>query len=94
MFINFIVFNKINSFSNSDRISRVAKAINFIVFNKHESGIRNMATKNQLNDIVAIENVITGIIDGGFIDTYDKLIDYLGHEWKKKWGNPVAALKY
>ena len=78
----------------SDRISRVAKAINFIVFNKHESGIRNMATKNQLNDIVAIENVITGIIDGGFIDTYDKLIDYLGHEWKKKWGNPVAALKY
>ncbi len=34
-----------------------------------------MATKNQLNDIVAIENVITGIIDGGFIDTYDKLID-------------------
>lgn len=53
-----------------------------------------MATKNQLNAIVAIENVITGIIDGGFIDTYDKLIDYLGHEWKKKWGNPVAALKY
>ena len=67
---------------------------NFIVFNKHESGIRNTATKNQLNDIVAVENVITGIIDGGFIDTYDKLIDYLGHEWKKKWGNPVAALKY
>jgi hypothetical protein len=28
------------------------------------------------------------------LDTYDKLIDYLGHEWKKKWGNPVAALKY
>lgn len=77
----------------SDKISRVAKAINFIVFNKHESGIRNTATKNQLNDIVAVENVITGVIDGGFIDTYDKLIDYLGHEWKKKWGNPVMSLK-
>ena len=31
--------------------------------------------------------------DGGFVDTYDKLIDYLGHEWKKKWGNPVMSLK-
>mgnify|MGYP003184098418 CR=1 FL=1 len=77
----------------SDKISRVAKAINFIVFNKHESGIRNTATNNQLNDIVAVENVITGVIDGGFIDTYDKLIDYLGHEWKKKWSNPITCLK-
>lgn len=78
----------------SDKISRVAKAINFIVFNKHEDGIRNMATKNQLNDIVAIENIITGVISGGFVDSYENLINYLGKEWKKKWGNPVQALKY
>lgn len=73
----------------SDRIKRVAKAINYIVFNKHEEGIRNNASRNELNDIMAVEMAITTVIDGGFIKSYDELIKYLGNEWKKKWGNPV-----
>lgn len=76
-----------------DNIRRVAKAINFIIFNKHEDGIRNTASKNELNDIIALENVIAALIDGKFISNFDSLINYLGNEWKKKWGNPVLSLK-
>lgn len=76
-----------------DSIKRVAKAINFIVFNKHEDGIRNTASKDELNDIIAIENVIASVIDDGFIKDYNSLINYLGDKWKRKWGNPVLALK-
>lgn len=76
-----------------DKIRRVAKAINFIVFNKHEDGIRNTATEDQLNEISELEISISSIIDGGFIKSYDALIDYLGNEWKKRWGNPIANLK-
>lgn len=74
-------------------IRRVAKAINFIVFNKHEEGIRNTATENQLNEISELEISISSIIDGGFVNNYDELIEYLGKEWKKKWGNPIMSLK-
>lgn len=76
-----------------DNIKRVAKAINFIVFNKHEDGIRNTASKDELNDIIAIENVIASVVDDGFIKDYNSLINYLGDKWKRKWGNPVLALK-
>lgn len=77
----------------SDKIKRVAKGINFVVFNKHEDGIRNSASKDELNDIIAIENVIAALVDGDFLKDYNSIINYLGSEWKKKWGNPVLALK-
>ena len=77
----------------SDKIKRVAKGINFVVFNRHEDGIRNSASKDELNDIIAIENVIAALVDGNFLKDYNSIINYLGNEWKKKWGNPVLALK-
>ena len=77
----------------SDKIRVVAKSINFIVFNKHEDGIRNFATKNELSEIIAIENTINGIIDGGFVHSFEELKNYLSKEWVKKWGDPIAALK-
>ena len=54
---------------------------------------RNMATEEQLNDITELEIAISSIIDGGFITNYNDLISYLGKEWKKRWGNPIMALK-
>ena len=77
----------------SDKIKIVAKAINFIVFNKHEDGIRNFATKNELNEIISIENAVGAIIDGEFVHSFEELRMYLGKEWKKRWGNPIMTLK-
>lgn len=64
----------------SDKIKIVAKAINFIVFNKHEDGIRNFATKNELNEIISIENAVGAIIDGEFVHSFEELRMYLGKE--------------
>lgn len=75
-----------------DYISRVAKAINFIVFNKHEDGIRNTATRNQLNEIVTLENEIHCLLRDEFIKDYQGLIKYMGDRWKKRWGNPIENL--
>lgn len=77
----------------AEKIRIVAKAINFIVFNKHEDGVRNFADKRQLREIISIENSISAIIDGGFISSFDDLRNYLGREWKKKWGNPVLSIE-
>lgn len=77
----------------SDKIKQVAKGINFVVFNKHEDGIRNSASKDELNDIIDLENVISALVDDGFLKDYDSIINYIGNKWTKKWGNPVLALK-
>lgn len=77
----------------SDKIRRVAKAVNYVVFNEHSDNRRNFASKSEMSEIVAIENVVTGIIDGGFVVSYDDLITFLGKEWRKKWGNPIEKLR-
>lgn len=77
----------------SDKIKRVAKGINFVVFNRHEDGIRNSASKDELNDIIDLENVISALVDDGFLKDYNSIINYIGNKWTKKWGNPVLALK-
>ena len=69
----------------SECIKRVAKAMNYIVFNRHEDSIRNRATEEQLNQITELELAISSIIDCGFISDYDTLIAYLKKEWLKRW---------
>ena len=84
------IVNDKNEFK--DKIQRVAKAINFIVFNEHDDGRRNKANKSEITEIVALENVIVGLINGGFIKDFNGLINYLGEEWRKKWGNPIKRI--
>lgn len=73
-------------------ISSIAKAINYIVFNSHEDNIRNSASKDQLNDIITLENNISNLIDDGFIKSYNELIEYLRKKWIKTWGDVISQL--
>lgn len=75
-----------------DKIRRVAKGINFIVFNEHEDNRRNRASRNEMMEIVLWENTITAIIESGLIKSYNELIEFLGKEWKKKWGNLIDRI--
>jgi hypothetical protein len=52
----------------------LAKALNHIVFNKHEPGIRNTGTKEQLKELAAIEEKLAFAIDMEYIKTFDSLI--------------------
>lgn len=73
-------------------IKRVAKGINYIVFNYHEEGYRNKATSEQLDEIVLLENIISSNIEDGYIKDFSDLIKFLGNKWRRKWGNPIESL--
>lgn len=74
----------------SECIKKIAEAMNYIIFNKHEDGIRNKATEEQLNQITELELAISSIIDCGFISDYNILIAYLRKEWMKRWDFSVV----
>lgn len=55
----------------------LAKALNFIVFGKHEVGIRNTGTKEQLKELASIEEKMAFAIDMGYISSFDMLLKEL-----------------
>lgn len=65
--------------------AKVAKSLNYVVFNRHESGIRNTATKEQLSALIDIEKKMAWSIDMGDINTEKELINRLRKVWHKKF---------
>jgi hypothetical protein len=63
----------------------LAKALNHIVFNKHESGIRNTGTKDQLKELADIESKMAFAIDMGYIKSFDELLKELRKLWNLKY---------
>lgn len=68
----------------------LAKALNYITFNKHEAGIRNKATSIQLKELEDLEKKMAFAIDMGYIKSFDNLIDELRKIYCKKY--PALAL--
>ena len=52
----------------------LAKALNHIVFGKHETGIRNTGTKEQLKALANIEEKMAFAIDMDYITSFDMLL--------------------
>lgn len=72
--------------SASKAITKVAKALNYIVYNAHESEIRNkQAEESKVKELAELERDITKLINRGFIKTFDQLIKYLRQLWSEKY---------
>lgn len=69
-------------FPNVD-YSKLAKGLNHVVFDFHESGIRNRATESQLKELENIERQMAFAIDMGYIKSFDQLIEALRVMWHK-----------
>ena len=65
----------------------LAKELNHIVFGRHEAGIRNTGTKDQLKELANIEENMAFAIDMGYIKNYDQLISELRKIWHSKQKN-------
>lgn len=52
----------------------MATALNMAVFKRHETGIRNIATKEQLKELEQLESQLAFAIDRGFIKSFKDLI--------------------
>lgn len=62
----------VSRFQNPD-YAGIAKGLNYIIFGKHETGIRNFASAQQLKDLEDLEKFFTGLIDLEFVKTQDEL---------------------
>lgn len=76
----------ISKFKDVDYRS-VAKGINYIVFNVHETQIRDTATAEQLKEIDDLQKSLAFAVDMGYIMSMDELIGELRKLWYRKWGN-------
>jgi len=75
--------NSIRKFNPStDQYIQLAKALNYIIFGKHEPGIRNTGTKEQLRDLSSLEEKMAFTIDMGYITSLDTLLNELRKIYK------------
>lgn len=64
----------VTKFNDVDYI-RLAKALNYKIFGQHEHGIRNLATKEQLEQMYKLEWYIAKAVDMGHLKTFDDCIN-------------------
>jgi len=72
---------------NSIDYPQLAKALNYIVFNDHETGIRQKATQEQLKDLTDVQKKLKFIVDMGYVKTFDELINEMRRMWNLKWNH-------
>lgn len=64
--------------------AKVAKALNYIVFDRHEAGIRNTGTREQLAELTDIQKKMAFAIDMGYVKNEAELMQTLRNLWDKK----------
>lgn len=74
---------------NPDYI-KLAGALNHIVFGRHEKGIRNTATKDQLGELVDIEKKLAFAIDMNLITSERELLKKLRIMWNDKHNKKIC----
>lgn len=64
--------------------SILAKGLNYIVFNRHEEGLRQIATQEQLMQLSELQKQLSFSIDMGYIKSFDELINEMRRIWDMK----------
>lgn len=64
--------------------SKMAKALNWIVFNQHETAIRNKASKEQLKELEELQIKLSVLIDMGYVKTFEELLEVMRKIYKDK----------
>jgi len=63
----------------------LARALNHVVFGKHETAIRNTGSEEQLHELQRLENNLSFSIDAGFIKSFPALMEQIRDIWRKKY---------
>jgi len=75
----------ISKFPKTDYVS-IAKALNWIVFNKHETMLRNTANQKQLAELKSVEEKLAFAIDMGYVRDQESLLKLMRKMYHEKWG--------
>jgi len=74
-------------------MSNISKAINYCVFNAHETMLRNKeGDENKMRDLWQLERKVADLIDEGFINSYDKVMNYLRGVWRNRYTPRIMQL--
>ncbi|MDR3267087.1 MAG: KilA-N domain-containing protein [Tannerella sp.] len=67
-------------------IKKVAEGINWVVFNNHETGIRNrFGDEQKQRELSRLEKKVSDLINEGFITEYTNVISYLRKMYQQKY---------
>ena len=73
-------------------MSKIGEALNWVVFNGHEKMLRNKnGEENKMREVWQLEKKVAELIDEGFIQNFDKVIDYLRMQYRKRHCPAVFA---
>lgn len=65
---------------------KVAQAINYVVFGKHEHEMRNkQGEESKQYELFNMERQVAMLINDGFIRSYEQVIDYLRRKYSEKY---------
>lgn len=65
-------------------MKQLAQAINYCVFNEHETAIRNKHGEgSKMRQLFELERKVASLIDEGFITKFDNVIEYLRNQWRR-----------
>ena len=63
----------------------IAKGLNYIIFNVHETLIRNKATQLELKELDDLQRSLAFSVDMGYINSFDDLHNTMKKLWHNKW---------
>lgn len=69
---------------NGVNYSQMAKGLNYIVFGRHDEGLRQIASQDQLRQLTELQKQLAFAIDMGYIKTFDELINEMRRIWNMK----------
>lgn len=81
-----------SKFPNVDYV-RVAKGLNYCIFGRHETGLRNSATQKELKELENLESKMAFAIDMGYITSFEMLISELTKIYKQRQLNHYTSIK-
>ena len=74
-------------------MQKIGEALNWIIFNSHEKMLRNKhGDEDKQRELWQLEKKIAGLIEEGFISTYEQLISYLRKLYRKNWEPKVLTV--
>lgn len=87
-----IISRAASKFQDVDYVT-IAKALNHIVFGKHETLLRNNATKEQLKELEDLQKKLSFAIDMGYIKSFSELRKEMLKIYDAKYGTFFATSK-
>lgn len=67
----------------------MARALNYIVFGKHDKELRQTATEQQLQQLQDLQKNLAFSVNTGLIRSFDELIEHMRKIWSIKWNGGV-----